>query len=151
MKKLVSVFLFCLLLALSVTVYAGDVDITSLSDEELMGLKTRIEEELAIRGYDGAGMINQGVYHVGSEVKPGWYTFSVSDTSDPDSRTICQVFATEESFENNQKGDYANVDSVFDNVKVGEPVTFNLPEGSVLKLAGDQVCIYRNAPSWAVE
>lgn len=80
MKK---VLCFILALVLTVTpVFAAEIDLSSLSDEELVDLQERVMEELDNRSVLTAVPLTQGNYVVGTDIAAGQYIFTPVPSDD---------------------------------------------------------------------
>lgn len=83
MKKLFCLSLvFCLMFAISA--FASDIDLSSMSDEELLELKTNVDTEVSNRNLDGGFELPIGVYKIGTDIKAGSYVFyDLENLEDP--------------------------------------------------------------------
>ena len=81
-RKWVPIVTACIVLAGSMTVTAADIDISGLSVEELIQLRTEVDE--AIMNKDGAVVIGYGKYEAGVDIAPGQYTLKVYYAEEPD-------------------------------------------------------------------
>lgn len=77
MKKILSLLIATVLL--SVPTFAADIDITALSDTELVELDNKIQTELKIRQLDDLEIIQPGDYVVGVDIKEDSYMFTPVD------------------------------------------------------------------------
>ena len=82
MRKWVPIVASCVVLAGCMTVSAADIDISGLSVEELLQLRTEVDE--AILNKDGAVVIGYGKYEAGVDIAPGQYTLKVYFAEDTD-------------------------------------------------------------------
>lgn len=71
MKKIA--LILTLLLLFSGFSLAEGIEVSGLSDEELLVLQKNVTEELYSRGIDHQNLIYQGVYVVGKDIKAGTY------------------------------------------------------------------------------
>lgn len=87
MKRVLAIFLAALMfasgaLALAEGEVAG-VDISALSDEDLLALRGAVEDEFAKRFLSlDSGRIYDGIYIVGEDIAPGKYVMSCTDAGD---------------------------------------------------------------------
>ncbi len=75
MKKCIALFLTCVLLLPLVTmVQAEGIDLSSLSDSELLALESAIQAEKIERGLAKSATVYSGVYVVGTDIPAGVYS-----------------------------------------------------------------------------
>lgn len=82
MKKL-----FALLVALVFMAYAGsalaeDVDLAGLSDDEIVALMGRVQEEIVTRHIEGTATLAGGTYIAGKDIPAGSYVFTCLASGD---------------------------------------------------------------------
>lgn len=82
MKKFVAAFLAILLLLTCVSTLAEGVDLESLSDEEIIALLQRVEQEIVDRKIEATATLEKGVYIGGKDIPVGSYTFTCLATGD---------------------------------------------------------------------
>lgn len=90
----------CLLVA--TPVMASDIDLASMSTEDLVALKDSINEEIANRG--GDNIIGEGTYVVGTDIKAG--TFKVTPVKEYDGYTSFYIFKDSSEYEDYKGGNY---------------------------------------------
>ena len=100
MKKIAGIILAAALFAMPV--YAADIDIASLSDEELQELQTDILEELSDRASETSGILTGGDYTGGKDIKAGRYIFTLPEESEDHAALVC-LFANKEDTEDSDK------------------------------------------------
>lgn len=92
MKKLLK-YTVLVIVILSVFVCSGlaeNIDISSLSDDDLLGLKERVDDEITIRGLNDLSVLPSGIYVVGEDIKSGHYHLIGMDR-----QTMVHVFSAE--------------------------------------------------------
>lgn len=77
MKKLLAILL---VLALMPVVGLAELDLSSMSDGDLLTLKDSIENELAARSLTPDDLMTKGVYVVGVDIRPDRYKFHLAGT-----------------------------------------------------------------------
>ena len=82
MKKWMPILTTCIVLAGSMAVSAADMDISGLSVDELLQLRTEVDEAIMSKG--GAVVIGYGKYEAGVDIAPGQYTLKVYFTEGAD-------------------------------------------------------------------
>lgn len=123
----------CLLIALVVglsVAYAESFDLSTMNNDDLIGLKAKVETEIKSRGITGIP-ISEGVYAVGVSFQEGGYTF----TSHSDGREDNYVWVYLGVF-NNEK-DVWNDDkalTTFCLTKSGQTYHLDLKEGQILHI-----------------
>ena len=73
MKKVAA--LIAVMLVMSIVACAEGVDLSSYSIDDLINLKTAIDQELIDRNYEGGFYLNPGIYVIGEDIEAGRYTF----------------------------------------------------------------------------
>lgn len=79
MKKIVALFLVFLLLF---SFAFAEIDISSLSDEDLLALKEDVEEEISERGLIESLILYPGEYLVGRDIEAGGYLMESGSKSE---------------------------------------------------------------------
>lgn len=140
MKKL---FLLILTMAmlLSIPVYADEIDLDVLSNDELVLLRSQVQAELNSRGFDTDSMIYPGVYVTGQDIKAGQYIclcvdakynmniiiFETEDTYDAYFKTTRSTMGEEfRAIEMNAKS--------YQQIYEGDTAVINLRDGMVLMI-----------------
>lgn len=70
----------CLVVATPVMAEAPDIDLASMSTEDLVSLKNSIDSEIATRG--GDNIISQGIYEVGVDIKTASFKLTSVQNAD---------------------------------------------------------------------
>lgn len=139
----------CLLAA--TPVMASDIDLTSMSTEDLVALKDSINTEIANRG--GDNVIGEGVYIVGTDIKAG--SFKVTAMKGYDGYTTFYIFKDSAEYEEYKGGNYDVGDCVvdLDSYEEGDIDSGNLTlkEGEVLYVYRGNAVIEEVNPSWKPE
>ena len=78
MKKIACIILATALFAMPV--YAADIDRTSMSDEELLDIQTRADEETSNSSLEVSAVLSGGKYVGGEDIKTGRYVFTPVQT-----------------------------------------------------------------------
>ena len=94
--------IICLILAtmmLSIPVYAADIDVASLSDDELKALQVKVNDEIHTRHLDGSAIVPLGTYYVGKDIEAGTYLAEDDDPDDPGS--IIFIYNDEDAYNTN--------------------------------------------------
>ena len=130
MKKIAGIILAAALFAMPV--YAADIDIASLSDEELQELQTDILEELSDRASETSGILTGGDYTGGKDIKAGRYIFTLPEESEDHAALVC-LFANKEDTEDSDK----ELESGW--VDERNNLCFAIADGQVLRIREDVV------------
>lgn len=124
--------------------YALDIDLDSLSIEELMELRTQVAQKINEKVGSDAAPIASGVYVVGKDIREG--TYYVSDTKIADKYFKVFLYEDEEAHKNREdmtgRGDVSYM-------KEGEDATISLHDGMVMEIEGGSAMIQEIKPSWA--
>ena len=132
MKKLIVLALSTMLL---ITPVFASVDLGSMSDQELVDLKTQVTEEMIRRG--SIDVLPKGTYLVGTDLKAGKYTF----TGIGDDYYYVGWYACKEDEENDNVGDYEGLSE-------GNQAFFDLSDGMIF-YNQQEVMIEPTVASWA--
>lgn len=73
MKRIITVFIIILLLVSIGTAYTESIDLSSLSNEELLNLPQAISAEMISRGLVKSAQLGSGKYTVGKDIPAGSY------------------------------------------------------------------------------
>jgi hypothetical protein len=109
---------------LAVPASAADLDLSGYSIEDLLALRDRIAVELTERGYAEKGVLQNGVYETGKDIKPGTYIVSFEGTSD------VYQFSSVTVYENREKMDKLDSIDIFFVTSDGARIT--LEDGYIL-------------------
>ncbi len=124
MKKLVAMALAATMM-LSTPVVAAEVDLSGMTLDELVTLKTSISEEISARTADESNEIGNGEYVVGTDIKAG--SFKFENTNDK----AMNLFVYE-----NEAQCKSRKHSVWDYLGAGDLAYLALKEGNILSLDG---------------
>ena len=72
--RFVCLLLICLLL--TSTAFADTVDLTAMSNEEIIELLNQVNSEIVSRGINKTATLPQGTYNAGSDIPAGKYIFT---------------------------------------------------------------------------
>ena len=142
MKRII-VGILIMALFFQVSVYAEDFDLSSMEIDQLLKLRDEITVELNNKGYDELGIINEGVYAVGVDIKEGTYTF----TSVDEDWAGIYIFESKENYDeaNGNRG-YADKYAELDKYDTS---TVSLLAGMYVMVKGQGVLEATEKPSWA--
>ena len=124
MKKIVCLILAVLLL--TVPVYAADVDLDSLTDDELQELQARVNEAVNQRGLNGAAILPRGNYYIGKDIAAGTYVVMDGDLTDDDFTQL--MFYDSEEDVQKRKGHDSRL------ANAGESIRVDLPDGLIMNV-----------------
>ena len=137
MKKvlvlLVSVAMF------TITVFA-DVDLKSMSDNELLELRSQLAAEIGTRNIEN-NLITDGFYTTGTDIRAGQY--KITAISDDVHIGIATDLAAAEN------GDQSAIILNDHKLNAGESFTFTLTDGLVFAIRGSGVLEEQEKASWA--
>ncbi len=111
----------------SISTVAAEKNLTEMSIEELLALKTSINEELSARTAGESNEIGNGIYVVGKDIKEGTFKFSMYPEEQP-------VIAFK-LYENEEQYDLSN-SLMYELLHGKEPAYLSLEEGNVLEILG---------------
>lgn len=133
MKRLL---LLILVLTMAVTpALAAEIDLTTMTDAELVGLRAQIDEILD----DDSGKIYEGKYVVGTDIKPGRY------------KLTCYQFLSILAAMHVRLYTADNPDELLESYDLvtGSSVYVNLTEGMILTLDAGSCYIKTASADWA--
>lgn len=79
MRKIIALFMvICMLFAIPTVVSAEELDLSTLTDEEICELSSRIQQEFVERNIQKSAEIPAGTYTVGEEIPAGSYDLTIS-------------------------------------------------------------------------
>lgn len=140
MKKLIALILVgCM--AFSISVLAADLDLSSMSTDELIALRKQITEEINARTMDESGRINTGTYIVGTDIRAGLW--DVSDPQPEDGGTSVWI-ATYEDREAEKDGHNMDMHYLHD----GETASISLIDGTLLCIGSGSLLLSEANASW---
>ena len=82
MKKLFALLVTLLLMAYAGSTLAEDVDLAGLSDDEIVALMGRVQEEIVARHIEGTATLAGGTYIAGKDIPIGSYVFTCLATGE---------------------------------------------------------------------
>ena|GEM_PF-1987692 len=143
MKRSLAVVLVLLLCLIAISAFAEEIDLGSMSLDELQTLHRRINEEVSSRFPPESSPFGSGVYIAGKSIKLGSYTFTVTETFG----TICyiQVWQSEEDY---AEGSSASSYKEISLKEAGQLVTLNFSEGIVIAINNASGVISPVVASW---
>lgn len=74
MKKIIAIIVF-LVMVMSISISIADVDLSSMSFDELLALQDAVKAEIMARPENTYSVLNPGVYYCGKDILPGDYYF----------------------------------------------------------------------------
>ncbi|MDO5539427.1 MAG: hypothetical protein Q4F83_05060 [Eubacteriales bacterium] len=143
MKKKLILFVTMATVIFSTNVYASEVNLSDMSLEQLIDLRTEINVLIAEQG--GDNIIGQGTYEVGVDIESGTYDIICSKNAQNGFINV-ETYPSKEDYENNE---HREVSQIYYKEEASEAASINLKEGNILKLSGEGI-IQATAPSWAV-
>ena len=142
MKKIL-VLVIILMLVISISALAeSTIDLSGLSIEELIGLKSSVNEELHNRIGSDDSEIYSGKYIVGKNINPGKYT--ITCTESVGGGLSIDVYLLVED-----KISYEGMLNPHIYLNVGETGFIQLEEGTVLEISDGTGLIQASNPTWA--
>ena len=147
MRKIVGLVLAgCL--TFSSCVFAADIDLSSLSDDELQALKGKVDLEMSNRALGESALLQEGVYVVGKDVKAGSYVFTgLVEGSVPEGDDLEDVVMPAQLFYFKSEDDHSdwNVDA-YDYAEPGNPVRRSFEDGEVFEVSYQSVMATYSEP-----
>ena len=104
LKVMVSVILCTVML--NTSIYASEIDLSSLSMEQLIDLRTSINTFIAENG--GENVIGKGTYEVGVDIMPGYYKIVCSKNAGYGFINV-ETYPTKEEYENNENWEVSQI------------------------------------------
>ena len=141
MKKIISI---AILLVFVVTCsYAEELDYSSLTADELIGMRNQITAELNSRFSPDPSAIYSGNYIVGKDIKAGQYIFAYDKLAEGCTYGELLLYANEEAREN--RDEY-----VLENLRIGVEFYLNLVDGMIVEVnLGSGTLRATVTPEWA--
>lgn len=140
-----------LLLSTPVMADVPDINLASMSTEDLVSLRDSINAEIANKG--GDNIIGEGVYTVGTDIKAG--NFKVTPMKGYDGRTSFYIFKDSSEYDDYKGGNYDAGDCVIDLDSYEENDTDSgnlvLKDGEILYIDRGNAIIEEVNPSWKTE
>ena len=82
MKKWIMLLLALLIAACTTIASAEEIDLTGLSDDEIVALMDRVQEEIVARHIEGTATLAGGTYIAGKDIPAGSYVYTCLATGD---------------------------------------------------------------------
>ena len=143
MKRLFAIVVAAMML-FSIPTFAADLDLSSMSTEELVELQDKIKAELDSRGYSANdSTISEGTYRAGIDIKTG--SFKVTATKVTGYFFVVTLYADQESYDNGKPINNNGNDGF---LSEGDEATFTLTDGMILVISGGSGSIEETSPSW---
>lgn len=140
-----------LLLSTPIMADVPDIDLASMSTEDLVSLRDSINAEIANKG--GDNIIGEGVYTVGTDIKAG--NFKVTPMKGYDGRTSFYIFKDSSEYDDYKGGNYDAGDCVIDLSGYDEDCKDSgnlvLKDGEILYIDRGNAIIEEVDPSWKPE
>jgi hypothetical protein len=127
---------------------AVNIDLDSMSIDELMNLKGEVDQKIADKGGDNT--IGQGVYYVGTDIKAS--NFKITPVVNmTDSDLTVAIYNDEETYKNDpDEQNYDNFIRLYkpDEGETAQSANLNLKEGQVLCIWYGEAIIEESHASW---
>ena len=136
MKKIIAI-VFAIMIT-TCSVFAADIDLSSLSLDELLELRTQLNE-IINEQIPADNTIGEGRFLVGSDIKEATFNFTCIDES-------IDIFVYN-SPEELKKNIFSYINHV--SLEKGEAGTVTLKDGQLLKIEDGNALIEEVKPSWA--
>ena len=82
MKKLIVLLIALMLMAYTGTTLAEGIDLAGMSDDEIVALMDRVQEEIVARHIEGTATLAGGTYIAGKDIPAGAYIFTCQAPGD---------------------------------------------------------------------
>lgn len=150
MRKLIAFTLF-FLFAFSASVMAESVDLTTMTTDELLAFRERLNAEINDRLGDDKSLIVDGVYVAGVDIKPGMYRISCVAAFD-DREFIVNLFESKENYQIYDKSRWSNASYRLSQAPllVGGTTIVNLTEGVTIEIYNGIGRMEAVQPDWAL-
>lgn len=154
MKKIIAA-IFALILMSGVAV-AENVDLSALSDVDLLQLRSNIEVELANRGLETENLIEEGTYLVGRDIIEGQFSLLAACEYGMgvyifETQEDYSAYFKEERFTNGEETAAIEAHAMSETwIYEGKSTSFNLKEGMVLLLENGPGKLTTQNKSWAL-
>lgn len=134
-----------LLLTMPVMAEAPDIDLASMSTEDLVSLRDSINAEIANKG--GDNVITQGLYEVGTDIKAANFkVYYYGDTSDEMSCVNFYIYDNKGQYDNHETSSQL---LIYADDKDGG--ILNLKEGQMVYVTTGSATMEEVNPSWKPE
>ena len=129
MKRCLGVLLAIVML--TVPALAEELDLSSMSTDELISLSNRVSSELKSRFSSDADAIAEGVYVVGRDIKSGAYEFTCTSMRDVFIRSDVSVYVFPDEA---SLGDMDKAIQGAECLRIDDTIRLNLFDGMVLRI-----------------
>ena len=82
MKKWIALLLMLVFAACATMAFAEEIDLAGLSDDEIVALMGRVQEEIVARHIEGTATLASGSYIAGKDIPAGSYVLTCLATGD---------------------------------------------------------------------
>lgn len=82
MKKWIALLVALIIAACTTMAFAEEIDLAGLSDDEIVALMGRVQEEIVARHIEGTATLAGGTYIAGKDIPAGSYVFTCLATGD---------------------------------------------------------------------
>ena len=82
MKKWIALLVALVIAACTTMAFAEEIDLAGLSDDEIVALMGRVQEEIVARHIEGTATLAGGTYIAGKDIPAGSYVFTCLATGD---------------------------------------------------------------------
>lgn len=135
----------CMTIATPVMAEAPDIDLTSMSTEDLTTLRDSVNTEIANRG--GDNIITKGLYVVGTDIKAANFkVFYYGDKSDENDCVNFYIYDNKDNYDNYEMDGQV---LLYSDDKDGG--ILNLKDGQYVSVSTGSAIIEEVAPSWKPE
>lgn len=134
-----------LLLSTPIMADVPDIDLTSMSTEDLISLKNSIDSEIGTRG--GDNIIGQGTYEVGVDIKAANFKLTSVQNADYTS-TYIYIYNSKEDMEADKESDDYIIYYDAEESGTVRSANLNLKDGQFVKISGDSAVIEEAKASW---
>lgn len=140
MKKILSAMLAIGLASIPVVAESPSVDLSSMTLDELVELRDRVNFEIDYRICVSDSTIGRGTYTVGVSIAPGVYEFTATEVEmGAGSECRIYVYGTDDK-ENPKIGIY--------DIPVGSPSVIELIDGDTLEIRGGSGFLKKASKTW---
>lgn len=121
----------------------ADLDLQSMSLEDLVLLKDKVNEEIAAKG--GNNVLGAGIYEVGKDIKAASFRLTCYEATD---YAYVTLYKNSEDMDN-EKSIIRKLFDYEEDQKSQDIVTLNLKEGEILKTTGPVIIENEEKSFWA--
>jgi hypothetical protein len=144
MKKVFVMIITVFLLAtVASSAFSENIDLSALTNDELLSLKQELTDEINLRGINEKHKIYIGEYCVGTDILSGVYLFTCDDTSDVETRiTVFPSMSAKQSVRT--VGDRLQKSTFLSYLEEGNEIAVPLSDGDILCI-DFSACMISNA------